>query len=95
VSVEVWGALRAGDESQAAYFREALEGEYRMATADLACARESLREVTEGSHAVSFRAAARARALVRDRQYQVLELVRLLGGLDRRFGTRSAQHETR
>ena len=71
------------------YFQETLAAEYESATADLACARESLREVTEG-HVVGYRAAARARAKVRHRQYQVFELERLLAGLDRRFGTRSA-----
>ena len=87
----MWGAAGTADESQAAYFQEALEDEYKTAVADLACARESLREVTEGSHVVSYRAAARARAKVRHRQYQVFELERLLAGLDRRFGTRSAE----
>jgi hypothetical protein len=82
-------AARAADESQAAYFQEALQVEYNHTMADLACARESLRQVTEGSLVVGFRAAARARALVRDRQYQVLELERLIAGLVRRFGMRS------
>jgi hypothetical protein len=73
--------------SQAAYFRETLVAQHKMATADLECAREVLQAQTNGTRVVGLRSMARARCAIRDLERQVRELAALITALDRRFGT--------